>query len=149
VQKVAQVGITQASAVQVMRLALLYALLDMREAATIKLETISWERCVCVPPGGGAALRRACYNTHQAMHQPRRVVRAPISPEGRTMPQRPLGSWLSESQRKEIFAALVAAQDLQMTVAESRRMVCEQFGLTEEQVRQIEREGMDRGWPPL
>jgi hypothetical protein len=65
------------------------------------------------------------------------------------MPQRPLASWLSESQRKEIFAALVTAQDLQMTVAESRRMVCEQFGLTVEQVRQIEREGMDRGWPPL
>jgi hypothetical protein len=42
--------VKQASAVQVMRLALLYSLLDMREAATIKLETISWERCVCVPP---------------------------------------------------------------------------------------------------
>lgn len=65
------------------------------------------------------------------------------------MPHKPLGRWLSESQRKEIFAALVAAQDVQMTVAESRQMACELFGLTEKQVVEIEKEGRERKWPPL
>ena len=55
----------------------------------------------------------------------------------------------AEAQRKEIFEALVDAQDHDMTVAQSRQLIAERFGLTEEQVRQIEREGLDRLWPPL
>lgn len=56
---------------------------------------------------------------------------------------------LSEDRRKEIFLALVNAQDKEMGVAESRRFVVEHFGISDGQVRQIEREGMDRQWPPL
>ena len=53
---------------------------------------------------------------------------------------------LSESERKNIFLALVDAQDHGMSVPQSRRAVAERFGLSEGLVRQIEREGLDRGW---
>jgi hypothetical protein len=53
---------------------------------------------------------------------------------------------LSEAERKDIFRALVDAQDHAMTVPQSRRAVAERFGLSEGQVRQIEREGLDQGW---
>ena len=56
---------------------------------------------------------------------------------------------LSEERRKEIFLALVEAQDSVMTVAQSRMAMAERFGVTESQVRQIEREGLDNAWPPL
>ena len=56
---------------------------------------------------------------------------------------------LSESRRKEIFLALVEAQDKDLGVAQSRTLVAERFGVSEAQVRQIEREGLDRQWPPL
>ncbi len=56
---------------------------------------------------------------------------------------------LSEARRMEIFLALVDAQDHEMGVVQSRRLVSEQFGVSESQVRQIEREGLDRLWPPL
>ncbi len=54
-----------------------------------------------------------------------------------------------EPVRKEIFQALVDAQDQEMNVAQSRKFIAERFGVTENQVRQIEREGLDRQWPPL
>jgi hypothetical protein len=56
---------------------------------------------------------------------------------------------LAEDRRKEIFFAVVDAQDRQMDVAQSRRMAAEKFGVSESLVRQIEREGMDNQWPPL
>lgn len=56
---------------------------------------------------------------------------------------------LSEDRRKEIFQALVDAQDHEMDVAQSRKFVVQHFGISDGQVRQIEREGMDRQWPPL
>lgn len=56
---------------------------------------------------------------------------------------------LSEDRRKELFLALVDAQDHDMDVAASRKLVAERFGVSEEEVRQIEREGLDRDWPPL
>jgi hypothetical protein len=56
---------------------------------------------------------------------------------------------LSEERRKEIFLALVEAQDGEMSVAQSRAAMGERFGLSESQVRQIEREGLDNAWPPL
>jgi len=52
----------------------------------------------------------------------------------------------SEAERKDIFLALVDAQDRAMTVPQSRRAVAERFGLSEGQVRQVERLGLDRGW---
>ena len=59
------------------------------------------------------------------------------------------GKALSLEQRMEAFLALVEAQDGRMSVAESRKAVAERFGLSEQQVRQIEREGLDGNWPPL
>jgi hypothetical protein len=56
---------------------------------------------------------------------------------------------LPEPRRKEIFLALVDAQDQEMPVEVSRKVVAERFGVSEEQVRQIEREGLDNDWPPL
>jgi len=56
---------------------------------------------------------------------------------------------LSEARRKEIFLALVEAQDQGASVAQSRKDIAQRFGVSEGQVRQIEREGVDGGWPPL
>jgi hypothetical protein len=56
---------------------------------------------------------------------------------------------LSESQRQEIFLALVDAQDHDLGVQASRQLVAQRFAISEAQVRQIEREGLDRQWPPL
>ena len=59
------------------------------------------------------------------------------------------GQQLSEDRGKEIFLALVDAQDYEMSVPQSRTLMAQQFGVSESQVRQIEREGMELQWPPL
>ncbi len=56
---------------------------------------------------------------------------------------------IAEERRKEVFLALVEAQDHEMEVAQSRKLVAQRFDVSELQVRQIEREGLDCGWPPL
>jgi hypothetical protein len=56
---------------------------------------------------------------------------------------------LAVEERMQLFLALVEAQDGHMTVAQSRKAVAGRFGVTEEQVRCIEREGLDGNWPPL
>jgi len=56
---------------------------------------------------------------------------------------------LTEDSRKQIFLAIVDAQDRKMDVAQARITVMERFGLSESQVRLIEREGIDCDWPPL
>ena len=56
---------------------------------------------------------------------------------------------LSEPRRREIFLALVEAQDRGLAVAESRRATAERFRVSEKQVREIEKEGLDNRWPPL
>lgn len=61
----------------------------------------------------------------------------------RKMPQ------LSQEQRKEVFRALVDAQDQEMGVEQSRKLIAQQFGLTDVQVKQIEQEGLEGEWPPL
>jgi hypothetical protein len=63
-------------------------------------------------------------------------------------PEQPYES-VSEDRRKEVFEALVDAQDHDLDVAQSRRLVGQRFGISERLVRQIEREGLDRQWPPL
>jgi hypothetical protein len=54
-----------------------------------------------------------------------------------------------EDRRREIFRALVEAQDKGAPVASSRKAVAEQFGIRESQVRHIENEGLEKEWPPL
>ncbi len=56
---------------------------------------------------------------------------------------------ISIEQRQVIFKALVEAQDGGQSVAASRTTVARQFSVTEDQVKQIEREGSDNQWPPL
>lgn len=56
---------------------------------------------------------------------------------------------LPEDRRKELFLALVDAQDHEMSVAQSRTLMAQRFGVSESQVRQIEREGVEMQWPPL
>ena len=56
---------------------------------------------------------------------------------------------LTEDRRKEIFLALVEAQDLEMEVAQSRNLMVERFEVTDKQVQLIEREGLNQKWPPL
>jgi len=56
---------------------------------------------------------------------------------------------LAEDRRREIFLALVDAQDHEIGVIQSRKLIGSRFGISEGQVRQIEREGLDRQWPPL
>ncbi len=56
---------------------------------------------------------------------------------------------LPEEQRKEIFLALVDAQDHDMSVVQSRKLIAEKFGISERQLRQIEKDGMENQWPPL
>ena len=56
---------------------------------------------------------------------------------------------LSEHRRKEVFLALVNAQDQKMDVAQSRKLMAERFGVTESELLQIELEGMEKQWPPL
>jgi hypothetical protein len=56
---------------------------------------------------------------------------------------------LTEDRRREVFAALVAAQDTGLDVASSRKQVARENGLTVKQVEKIEKEGLDGQWPPL
>jgi hypothetical protein len=56
---------------------------------------------------------------------------------------------MPEPKRKEIFLALVEAQDGGASVAESKQVIAQRFGLSDQEVRAIEREGLDNGWPPL
>jgi hypothetical protein len=56
---------------------------------------------------------------------------------------------LTVQQRKEIFRTLVATQDTGMTVPQSMQHVCQQFEITEAQLRQIQEEGIEKEWPPL
>ena len=54
-----------------------------------------------------------------------------------------------EGYRREIFAALVAAQDTAKSLHEAKQGIVARFGVTWQVVDQVEREGLDKGWPPL
>jgi hypothetical protein len=56
---------------------------------------------------------------------------------------------LTLQQRKEIFHALVSTQDVVPNVRKSYEMVTEKFEITEDQLHQIEEEGLEKEWPPL
>ena len=56
---------------------------------------------------------------------------------------------LDEDRRKSIFAAVVEAQDRGLSVPEARKLVASETGATPEQVRDIELEGVRKGWPPI
>jgi hypothetical protein len=57
---------------------------------------------------------------------------------------------LTVGQKKEIFRALVIMQDQgELSVTDSKKKVMEQFHVTENQLRQIQDEGIEKEWPPL
>jgi hypothetical protein len=56
---------------------------------------------------------------------------------------------LSEESRQAVFAELVAAQDAGASVPESRMLVATKHSIDVDEVRRIEREGLDEQWPPL
>ena len=57
---------------------------------------------------------------------------------------------LTVQQRKSIFHALVEAQDSgTVTVPESKKQVASQFHISKEQLDLIEKEGVEKDWPPL
>jgi hypothetical protein len=59
------------------------------------------------------------------------------------------GKALSVDERKAVFLALVEEQDKGRGPVEARRSVARRFGLREQEVRAIEGEGLNAGWPPL
>jgi len=56
---------------------------------------------------------------------------------------------IPEDRRKEAFKALVEAQDRRVSVPDSRKEVASRYDMTEADVKAIEREGVEKGWPPL
>jgi hypothetical protein len=52
-------------------------------------------------------------------------------------------------RRREAFRALVEAQDRGMSVPDSRREVGDRYDLTDAEVLAVEREGVEKNWPPL
>ena len=65
-----------------------------------------------------------------------------------------MGLWqdsteLAEEDRREAFLTLVRVQDGGSSVLQSRADVARWFHIAVKQVRKIEREGLDKGWPPL
>jgi hypothetical protein len=53
----------------------------------------------------------------------------------------------AEALRREVFRSLY--EDAARTAAEARAAAAERFGLSLEEVRLIEWEGVGSGWPPL
>lgn len=56
---------------------------------------------------------------------------------------------LSDERRQAIFRSVIEAQDAGASVAKSRTDTAKQFEVTEDQVKGIEREGIELQWPPL
>jgi hypothetical protein len=60
-----------------------------------------------------------------------------------------LDNSLPIDSRQNIFRALVEAQDGGQSVATSRLEIAKQFSITEDDIKNIEREGLANQWPPL
>jgi hypothetical protein len=54
-----------------------------------------------------------------------------------------------EDTRKAAFAAVVALQDQGIPAGHCRVVVAQKYGLGVREVRQVEREGLAKKWPPL
>ncbi|MCC6417415.1 MAG: hypothetical protein IT429_04120 [Gemmataceae bacterium] len=52
-------------------------------------------------------------------------------------------------QRQEIFHELVITQDTVGNVRKSYEILTDKYQINDEQLRQIEDEGLDKEWPPL
>ena len=64
-----------------------------------------------------------------------------------TMPNKKPAKELSEEQRQGIYQALADEQDLyEFTQQQARQRITRRFGITEEQLLEIEREGRENLW---
>ena len=52
-------------------------------------------------------------------------------------------------RRRAIFRAVVEAQDAGLSVTAARAEVVRRFAVTETLVKAVEREGVEKEWPPL
>ncbi len=52
-------------------------------------------------------------------------------------------------QRQTIFRTLVEIQDTGMAVLPARIEITKRFSVTDAQIKEIEREGLEKQWPPL
>ena len=68
-----------------------------------------------------------------------------IDTESRSMASKTL----TVKQRKSIFHALVETQDKGVAVIESKKKVAAEYHITREQLDLIEKEGVEKDWPPL
>jgi hypothetical protein len=58
-------------------------------------------------------------------------------------------SGLTQERRREMFVAVVAAQDEGLSVWDSRELIARRFGVDVEVVRAVENEGLAGKWPPF
>ena len=56
---------------------------------------------------------------------------------------------LDEDKRKDVFRMLVRLQDVGRSVAQSRGQVANRYSVGVSEVLNIEREGINKSWPPL
>lgn len=56
---------------------------------------------------------------------------------------------LNTQRKQEIFLNLVETQDAVANVRKSYEVVTERYDISEEELRAIEEEGLDKEWPPL
>jgi hypothetical protein len=56
---------------------------------------------------------------------------------------------LPEDRRRVLFRELVEAEDRGANFQMARALLAIRFGVSRDQVRCIEREGLDNHWPPL
>lgn len=56
---------------------------------------------------------------------------------------------IPEDRRRELFLALVEAQDGGLSVAASREKIATEHDITAKDVEAIEKEGLQNEWPPL
>lgn len=56
---------------------------------------------------------------------------------------------LDEDLRRAVFVQVVESEDSGLVPSEARQKAAAAYGITVEQVRKIEEEGIEKTWPPL
>jgi hypothetical protein len=58
-------------------------------------------------------------------------------------------TYLGKPERQKIFADLVKLQDKGIKANDSRRQIAENYRINQQQLIEIEEEGIEEEWPPL
>ena len=91
----------------------------------------------------GLSLLSGCRNEEQ-----KQIAPAHFSGEIKDDPKKQ-GNPITIERKKEIFATLVATQDSGLSVRKSYELVMAKFSISDEQLLEIENEGLKKVWPPL